>query len=105
MKKLDDLIKKYDLIDDGLGYYHFNTYGSAPTKGKTMAIVESKVYLASAVIPDINGGILYISWSYTPDYEHELERLYNEFKVALSNYKKQKINQKLLELQDDFSQL
>lgn len=107
MKTLDDIIKKYDLIDDGIGYYHFNTNGAAPTRGKAISIVDNKVYLASHVISDINRGIRYIDWNYTPDHEckHELERLYNEFKDALSNYKKLKIKQKLLDLQDDFSQL
>ncbi len=103
--KIDDLIKKYNLIaDDVFGAYHFNTNGT-PFKGQTMSIVDNRVYLACHVISDPNGGILYLNWNYTPDYEceHELERLYNEFKDALTNYKKLKINQKLLELQNDFS--
>lgn len=36
--KMDELIKKYDLINDGI-YYHFNTNGAAPTKGQVMSIV------------------------------------------------------------------
>lgn len=103
MKKLDDIIKKYDLIADEGGYYHFNTHGAAPTRGITMSIVENRVYLACNVISDPNIGILYLNWNYTSDYEHELDRLYNEFKNALTNYKRLKINQKLLELQNDFS--
>lgn len=99
---MDDLIKKYDLIIDEYGYYHFNTNGAAPSTGITMSIVDNRVYLAGCVISDPNRGILYLNWNYTPDYERELERLYNEFKDALSNYKKLKINQKLLELQNDF---
>lgn len=105
--KIDDLIKKYDLIADNVfdATYHFNTNGAAPSRGQTMSIVDNKVYLACTVISDPNGGILYLNWNYTPDYEceYELERLYNEFKDALTNYKKLKINQKLLELQNDFS--
>lgn len=103
MKTLDDIIKKYDLIDDGNGYYHFNTNGAAPTNGKAMSIVDNRVYLACNVISVLNGGILYLDWKYIPNYECELERLYNEFKYALSNYKKLKIKQKLLDLQNDFS--
>lgn len=100
-----DIIKKYDLIADGSGYYHFNTHGAAPTRGKAISIVDNKVYLACHVISDRNGGILYIDWNYTPDYKHELDRLYNEFKDALTNYKILKIKQRLLDLQDDFRQL
>lgn len=105
MKKLDDIIKKYDLIEHlPTNTYEFNPNG-IPTAGSAISVnlrhnniisIARTIYLDSA-------GITYVGWRQLErPYEYQVESLYQQFLKCCRLYKQKIIMNKLEDISQDF---
>lgn len=100
MKKLDDIIKKYDMINHSpANTYEFNSHG-IPTSGA--AISSNNGWIAEFVFFNTDH-IAYGGW--TPlesPYENQIEHLYQQFIKCCKLYKQKFIMNKLDDISQDF---
>lgn len=103
MTKIDELIKKYDMVKvkEGEYRYRFNSNG-IPTAGLALNIVEGRIYLANEVYAT-PGGINYSSWWSNKNYVSHLRKLHKQLKKSILDYKKLRIQQKLEDIENDFT--
>jgi len=103
MTKIDELIKKYDMVKVKEDEYRFNSNG-IPSVGLALNIVEGRIYLANEVYatPD---GINYSSWWSNKNYASHphLRKLHKQFKKSILDYKKLRTQQKLEDIENDFT--
>lgn len=104
MKKLDDIIKKYDLIVNfASNTYEFNPNG-IPTAGSAISLKENDntISIARTVILD-SEGISYTGWRQLESpYEYQVESLYQQFLKCCRLYKQKIIMNKLDDISQDF---
>lgn len=101
-ERYKDILTKYGLKPDSMGYCSFTNNGNYPTAGAAIAISPYTVYSSISVYAT-DKGIVYYGWKQIkPPYNH-LKKLYKEYLLSIKLYKKYQIDKKLNEIDQDFN--
>lgn len=97
-----DILTKYGLKPDTMGYCKFTNNGKYPTAGAAIAVSPYNVYSATSVFAT-KTGLVYYGWRLlTPPYDNHIKKLYKEYLLAIKLYKKYQVDEKLNSLSQDF---
>lgn len=101
-ERYKDILMKYGLKPDTMGYCKFTNNGNYPTAGEAICVSPYSVCCAASVYANENG-IVYYGWKQIkPPYNH-IKKLYKEYLLSIKLYKKYQIDKKLNAISQDFN--